>query len=160
MDQGPDLKSCESPVGPETTMARLVAAVKSRGLTVFARIDHAAGAAEAGMALRPTQLLIFGAPRTGTPLMQAAQTMGIDLPLRVLVWADAEGKTWVSYVDPAALARRHGVGEALRTTVEGMAAGLAAIADEATGPISTDERLDEALEESFPASDGPDVSPG
>jgi uncharacterized protein (DUF302 family) len=159
MDQA-DLITCESPVGPETTMARLVAAVKSRGLTVFARIDHAAGAAQAGMALRPTQLLIFGAPRTGTPLMQAVQTIGIDLPLRMLVWADAEGKTWVSYVDPEALARRHGLGNGLKTTIAGMAAGIAAIAEEATGPLSTDERLDEALEESFPASDAPDISPG
>jgi uncharacterized protein (DUF302 family) len=156
---GADLITHESPVGPETTMARLLAAVKSRGLTVFARIDHAAGAAQAGMSLRPTQLLIFGAPRTGTPLMQAVQTMGIDLPLRVLVWADAEGKTWVSYVDPEALARRHGVGEAVKTNVAGMASGLAALAADATAPLSVDERLDEALEESFPASDAPDVSP-
>jgi hypothetical protein len=92
--------------------------------------------------------------------MQAVQTIGIDLPLRVLVWADAEGKTWVSAIDPEALARRHGLGEALKATIVGMATGIAAIMEEATGPLSVDERLDEALEESFPASDAPDVSPG
>jgi uncharacterized protein (DUF302 family) len=79
-------------------------------MTVFARIDHAAGAAEAGLSLRPTDLLIFGNARGGTPLMQAAQTMGLDLPLKVLVWQDAAGATWLSWNDPQWLARRHGLG--------------------------------------------------
>ena len=77
------------------TMDLLVAAVVAHGFTVFARIDHAAGAAAAALALRPTELLIFGSARGGTPLMQVAQTIGIDLPLKVLVWQDADGTTWV-----------------------------------------------------------------
>jgi uncharacterized protein (DUF302 family) len=93
--------------GPKDTMARLEAEVKGKGVTVFAHIDHAAGAEAAGLPLRPTDLLIFGNARGGTPLMQAAQTIGIDLPLKVLVWQDAAGTTWLSYNDPAWLAQRH-----------------------------------------------------
>jgi uncharacterized protein (DUF302 family) len=74
------------------TMNRLEAGVKAKGMAIFARIDHAAGAAEVGMSLRPTELLVFGSPKRGTPLMQSAQTIGIDLPLKVLVWQDASGK--------------------------------------------------------------------
>jgi uncharacterized protein (DUF302 family) len=91
-------------------MDRLETAVKAKGLTVFARIDHAAGAVEAGLQLRLTALLIFGNAQGGTPLMQAAQTMGIDLPLKALIWQDAAGKTWLSYDDPARIAKRHDVG--------------------------------------------------
>jgi uncharacterized protein (DUF302 family) len=94
---------------PVETMRRLIEAVTARGLTVLAHVDHAAAAAKAGLALRPTDLLIFGNPKGGTPLMQAVQTMGIDLPLKALVWQDAEGKTWLGHNDPAWLARRHGV---------------------------------------------------
>ena len=79
----------------KTTMDRLEAAVKGAGMTVFARIDHAAGAAAVGMNLRPTEVLIFGNARAGTPLMQAQPTIGIDLPLKALVWEDAEGKSWI-----------------------------------------------------------------
>ena len=78
-------------------------------MSSMARIDHAAGAAKAGMKLRPTEVLIFGNPKSGTPLMQAAQTLGIDLPLRALVWQDEAEKTWVAYNDPEWLAERHGV---------------------------------------------------
>jgi uncharacterized protein (DUF302 family) len=77
--------------GPKDTMDRLEAAVKGKGLTVFAHVDHAAGAAAAGLPLRPTDLLIFGNAKGGTPLMQSAQTIGIDLPLKILVWQDATG---------------------------------------------------------------------
>ena len=77
-------------------------------MTILARIDHAAAAANVGMALRPTEVLIFGNPLAGTPLMQAAQTIGIDLPLKALVWQDDAGKTWLAYNDPTWLARRHG----------------------------------------------------
>jgi uncharacterized protein (DUF302 family) len=90
------------------TLDRLVAEVTQKGLTVFARIDHAAGARDVGLSLRPTELLIFGNARGGTPLMQAHQTVGIDLPLKALAWQDAAGKTWLSYNDPAWLAARHG----------------------------------------------------
>src|SRR5258706_8301611 len=96
--------------GPKDTMNALEAEVKAKGMTVFARIDHAAGAATAGLALRPTELLIFGNPKGGTPLMQSVQSIGIDLPLRALVWQDASGRTWISYNDPSWLAQRHGLG--------------------------------------------------
>src|SRR5580704_12243282 len=90
----------------KATIDRLEADVKSKGITVFARVDHAAGAKEAGMALRPTELLIFGNARGGTPLMQAKQTIGIDLPLKALAWEDADGKVWLSYNEPTWLAER------------------------------------------------------
>jgi len=114
------------------TMLRLEAAVRSKGMTVFAHIDHAAAASEAGLALRATELLIFGSPKGGTPLMQVAQTIGIDLPLKALVWQDADGSTWVSYNDPAWLARRHGLPSALQPQVEAMAGALAQVAQQAT----------------------------
>jgi uncharacterized protein (DUF302 family) len=93
---------------PQETMSRLETAVKAKGLTVFARIDHAEGASAAGLSLRPTEVLIFGNAKGGTPLMQAEQTIGIDLPLKALVWRDAAGETWLSLNDPAWLAARHG----------------------------------------------------
>src|SRR5215510_9559548 len=97
---------------PKETMDRLEADVRSKGLTVFARIDHAAGAAEVGLPLRPTELLIFGNAKGGTPLMQAGQAAGIDLPLKVLVWQDADGKVWLSYNEPSWIAQHHGLGAA------------------------------------------------
>lgn len=103
------LTTIKSSHGPRDTMNRLEAAVKARSMTVFARIDHSAGAAAAGLSLNPTELLIFGNARGGTPLMQTAQTIGIDLPLKALVWQDASGSTWLSYNDPAWLAQRHGL---------------------------------------------------
>ena len=153
-----DLITRESQVGPRLTMARLVSAVGAKGLKVFARVNHAAGAEAAGLSLRPTELLVFGAPEAGTALMQADQRIGIDLPLRALVWLDEQGRTQVSYVDPAALVRRRlGLDSALEERARKMAAGLAAIVAEATGPMTQDERLDEAVEETFPASDSPEV---
>ena len=98
------LITIESRNGPEETMNRFEAEVRARGMTVFAHIDHAAGAAAVGLPLRPTELLIFGNARTGTPLMQSAQTLGIDLPLKALVWQDPSGTAWLSYNDPAFLA--------------------------------------------------------
>jgi uncharacterized protein (DUF302 family) len=86
------------------TIGKLEAVVKERGLTVFARIDHAAGARSAGLELRPTELLIFGNPKTGTPLMQAQQIMGLSLPLKVLAWQDADGNVWIGYDSPASVA--------------------------------------------------------
>lgn len=99
----------ESPHDPGKTMDRLEAVVTERGLNVFARIDHAAGAETIGKSLRPTEVLIFGNPKGGTPFMQCAQSVGIDLPLKALVWEDAESRTWIGYNDPAYLAKRHGV---------------------------------------------------
>jgi uncharacterized protein (DUF302 family) len=117
------------------TMLRLEAAVKSKGMTVFAHIDHAAAAAEVGLALRATDLLIFGSPKGGTPLMQSEQTIGIDLPLKALVWQDAEGSSWICYNDPAWLAQRHGLPTALQPQVEAMAGALAHIAQKATASL-------------------------
>ena len=95
----------QSSYGPKETMDRLAAAVTDWGMTVLARIAHAAAAAEVDMELRPTAILMFGNPRAGTPMMQVAQTIGIDLPLKALVWQDENGKTWLAYNDPAWLAR-------------------------------------------------------
>ena len=90
--------------GPGETMQKLMAAVTEKGLVLLAHVDHAGAAAKAGLELRPTDLLIFGNAKGGTPLMQAIQTMGIDLPLKALVWQDGEGKTWLGYNDPGWLA--------------------------------------------------------
>ena len=113
---------------PKETADRLAAAVARRGMTVLARIDHAAAAAEVGMELRPTEVIIFGNPRAGTPLMQAVQTIGIDLPLKALVWQDDTGATFLSYNDPAFLSRRHGLAESAKPVVEAMSGALKGIA--------------------------------
>jgi uncharacterized protein (DUF302 family) len=118
--------------GPKDTMDRLAAEVTARGMTVFARIDHAAGAADAGLPLRPTELLIFGNAKGGTPLMQSDQTIGIDLPLKALVWQDASGRTWLSYNDPGWLAQRHRLGSEVEAAVKAMAAALGAVVAKAT----------------------------
>jgi len=110
--------------GARETMDALEAAVKAAGMRVFARIDHAAGAAETGLALRPTEVLIFGNARGGTPLMQAQQRIGIDLPLKVLVWEDVQGKTWLTHNDPRFLAERHRLGAAVDGVIAAMSAGL------------------------------------
>lgn len=120
--------------GPKETMDRLAAEIAARGMTVFARIDHTAGAADVGLSLRPTELLIFGNAKGGTPLMQADQTIGIDLPLKALVWEDAAGKTWLSYNDPAWLAKRHGLGAEVNLMVNALATVLGAVAAKATSP--------------------------
>jgi uncharacterized protein (DUF302 family) len=91
------------------TVDRLVQRVEAKGLTVFCRIDHAANAVSAGLTLRPTEVLIFGNAKGGTPLMQATQAIGIDLPLKALAWEDAAGQTWLAYNDPVWLTARHGV---------------------------------------------------
>ena len=98
-----------SPHSVSDTMDRLAAAVEAAGATVFARVDHAGGAAKVDMELRPTELLIFGNPKLGTPAMLDAQIAGLDLPLRVLAYADAEGMVHVTYHDPATLAATHGL---------------------------------------------------
>jgi len=125
------LTTLRSSYGPKDTMTRLEAEVKARGMTVFARIDHAAGAAGAGLSLRPTELLIFGNAKAGTPLMQTVQTTGIDLPLKALVWEDASGATWLSYHDPAWLAQRHGVAGETETVIGMMSKALDAVAQAA-----------------------------
>lgn len=113
------------------TMDRLEQAAKQRGLVVVARINHAAGASKAGLSLRPTELLVFGNPKVGTPLMQSRQEIGLDLPLKALAWEDKAGQVWLAYNDPAHLAARHGVTNRGKI-IEGMTKALQALADEAT----------------------------
>src|ERR1700690_25552 len=102
------LITIQSSFGPEATMNRFESEVRAKGMTVFAHADDAAGAAAVGLSLRPTDLRIFGNAKGGTPLMQSVQTIGLDLPLKALVWQDAAGVTWLSYNDPAWLAKRPG----------------------------------------------------
>ena len=128
------LITIKSAFGPEETMQRLEAEVRAKGMTVFAHVDHAAGAAAVGLPLRPTDLLIFGNAKGGTPLMQSAQSIGIDLPLKALVWQDASGVTWLSYNDPAWLTHRHGVGEEANPVVNALTAALNALATKSTTP--------------------------
>ncbi|MBL8378791.1 MAG: DUF302 domain-containing protein [Burkholderiales bacterium] len=116
----------KSPHTPKDTMDKLEGLVKQRNLNVFARINHAAGAASVNKTLRPTELLIFGNPAGGTPLMECSQSAGIDLPLKALVWQDAAGQVWLGYNDPAWLASRHNaascpVVENLRKALAGLA---------------------------------------
>ena len=102
------------------TVARLQALLRERGVIVFARIDFSGDAGRAGLTLRPEQMLVFGNPKAGTPLMQAEPLVGLDLPIKALVFEDAAGKTWIAWNDPQYIVRRHGLPEAL-------AANLAAV---------------------------------
>jgi uncharacterized protein (DUF302 family) len=126
------LTTIPSTFGVRQTADQLEADIKAKGMTVFARIDHAAGAAAVGLPLPPMELLIFGTAKAGTPLMQADPTMGIDLPLKALVYEDPAGKVWLSYNDPRWLAQRHGPGIAVAQIVNAMAAALEAAATKAT----------------------------
>ena len=114
------------------TMQRLLAALKKRDMTVFARIDHAANAAMVGMELRPTEVVLFGNPKGGTVLMQDQQRVGIDLPLKALAWEDADGKVWLTYNAADWIAARAGLGEKSAGAVAAKTKALAAIAEEAT----------------------------
>src|SRR5260370_18002718 len=128
------LMSMRSTNGPKETMNRLETEMEAKGMTVFARIDHAAGAAAVGLRVRPTEVLIFGNAKGGTPLMQAAQTIGIDLPLKALVWQDGSGDTWVSDNDPGWFAKRHGLHREFEATVNAFTGALEAIARAAPAP--------------------------
>lgn len=114
------------------TLDRLTAALSGAGLQVFARINHGSNAEEVGLELRPTELLIFGNPRGGTPLMQDKQTAGIDLPVKALAWEDEEGKVWLTYNEAAWLATRHGLGASSKNAIEAMESGLATLASSVT----------------------------
>jgi len=122
-----------SPFDSKETMERLEFEIRARGLDVFARIDHAAGGTKVGLTLRPTELIIFGNARGGTPLIQSAQTVGIDLPLKALVWEDEAGKTWISYNEPSWIAQRHGPSNA-KIAVSKLTDLLSAIITSAAGP--------------------------
>jgi uncharacterized protein (DUF302 family) len=121
----------KSDAGPAETAERLVAAATSRGMSVMARVDHAAAAETVGLKLGPTEVLMIGNPVAGTPLMQARQTAGIDLPLKALVWQEETGQTFVAYNDPQWIAARHGL--TAESVISRMTAVLAAIAREAAG---------------------------
>ena len=121
----------KSNLEPKPTVERLEAEIKAKGLTVFAHVDHAAAAAAVSLQLRPTDVIIFGSAKGGTPLMQSVQTIGIDLPLKMLVWQDAEGRTWLSYNDPKWLSDRHGIGPGAEASVAAMTTLLDALARKA-----------------------------
>ena len=104
----------------EESMRRLEELLQQKGVMIFARVDHSGEAAKAGLEMRPTKLLIFGSPKAGTPLMQAAPTLAIDLPLKALFWQDAEGNVWLSYNDPAYLQQRHNVPAELLPNIAGV----------------------------------------
>ena len=106
---------------PET-VGRLQSILKEKALTVFALIDHSGEAEKAGLAMRPTQLLIFGSPKAGTPLMVAAPRLAIDLPLKALAWQDEQGKVWLSYNSPEYLQQRHGFPAGLLKNIAGISA--------------------------------------
>jgi len=126
------LVTIKSANGVKETIDRLEQTVKAKGLNVFLRLDHAAGAQKIGKKLRPTELLVFGNPQGGTPLMECAQSIGIDLPLKALAWEDASGQTWLAYNDPKFLAMRHGardcspVADKLRKALDAFARSAAA----------------------------------
>jgi uncharacterized protein (DUF302 family) len=133
------LITIRSNFGPDETMNRFEAAVRSKGMTVFAHVDHSAGAAAVGLPLLPTDLIIFGDARAGTPLMQSVQTTGIDLPLKALVWQDEAGTTWLSYNDPNWITTRHTARPANHTIIEAMRDFLDATANTAVGSTEPQE---------------------
>jgi uncharacterized protein (DUF302 family) len=120
----------KSPHSVAVTLDRLADVLAARGIAVAARIDHAAGAQKAGQSLKPTQVLIFGNPKLGTPLMQSKRTIGLDLPMKVLAWEDDGGQVWVAYVKPEALKSDHAIGERDEVFRE-MAQALNALTDAA-----------------------------
>src|SRR6266540_4034025 len=124
------LIAVKSPHSVKETMDRLETLATQKGMTTFARIDHAAGAAKVGTKLRPTELLIFGNPQGGTPFMECSQTVGIDLPLKALVWQDEKGQVWLGYNEPSYLAARHGVASC--PAAAGLAKVLAGLAQQAS----------------------------
>ncbi len=126
------LIATKSPRSVDETATRLVAVLQERGLKLFARIDHAAGAVSIGRPLRPTEVFIFGNPRGGTPLMECAQTAGIDLPLKALIWQDASGQVWIGYNDPAWIGARHGAADC--PAVGQLAKALSGVAAAVTAP--------------------------
>jgi uncharacterized protein (DUF302 family) len=109
------------------TLLRLESVLKAKGLAIFCRVDHSGEAERAGLKMNPTQLLIFGSPKAGTPLMVASPTLAIDLPLKALVWEDAGGKVWVSYNAPAYLKQRHNIPDELVKNITGIGALLESV---------------------------------
>jgi len=120
-----------SPYPVSDTVDRLTEAVRAAGATLFAIIDHSGEAERAGLSMRPTKLLIFGSPVAGTPVMVAAPLAALDLPLKVLVWEDADGAVWMTHLDPDWLAGRHGIPPGLAAPL----AAAGALAGRVAGPI-------------------------
>jgi len=129
------LTTIQSNFGPQETLVRFEVEIKARGMSIFARINHSELAAQAALSLRPTEVILFGNPRGGTALMQASQTMGIDLPLKALFWQDGSGKTWLSWNEPAWLAKRHEV-SGVEHPIAAMTVALGDIAAKAAGITS------------------------
>lgn len=132
-DEATGLVTVESANSVDETMNNLQAAIEEQGLIVVARIDHAANAGGAGLELRPTQLLIFGNPELGTHLMQAEQSVGIDLPQKFLAWEAEDGTVFLSWNDPSLLAERHGL-EGLDDVLDQVSMALMMLAEGATAP--------------------------
>ncbi len=127
------LVTVRSPHSVEDTMQRLASALEKKGMRIFTRVDHTEGARGIGKELRPTQLLIFGNPKAGTPLMQCTQTAAIDLPQKALVWEDAEGQVWLGYNAPSYLAQRHRM-SGCEKALDKVSKALAGFAKAATAP--------------------------
>ncbi len=121
----------KSPSSVSDTLDRLADVLKARGISIVARVDHAAGAAKSGMTLKPTAILIFGNPKLGTPLMQANPKVGLDLPMKVLVWQDDGGQVWLAYAKPERLKADYGL-DGQDATLGQVTAALNSITDEAT----------------------------
>jgi len=117
----------------KVTADRLEEILKEKGMNVFARINHAAGARTIDEELRPTELIIFGNPALGTPLMQSSQSAAIDLPMKLLVWLDDSGKVWITYNDPKYLVERHGI-EGCDELISKIEDGLSGVAEASAGP--------------------------
>ena len=113
-----------SPYSVSETLRRLESLLQTRGLAVFGRIDHSGEAEKVGLKMRPTELIIFGSPKQGTPLMVASPTLAIDLPLKALAWEDASGKVWLSYNAPEYLKQRHNIPDDLVKNIGGIGALL------------------------------------
>ena len=128
----PALVVKESKLGVKETIDALATALEAKGFKVVARVDHAGGAKAAGMELRPTEVIIFGNPKLGTPLMQGDQRTGLDLPLKVLAWQDAGGKVFVTYADPASLKARYQL-DGRDDVLKAMTQALDAFSSAATG---------------------------
>jgi uncharacterized protein (DUF302 family) len=113
-----------SPYSVPETLRRLGSLLQARGIAIFVRVDHSGEAEKAGLKMRPTQLLIFGSPKQGTPLMVASPTLALDLPLKALAWEDASGKVWLSYNTPEYLKQRHNIPDELLKNISGVGALL------------------------------------
>jgi uncharacterized protein (DUF302 family) len=113
----------------DETVGKLKGILQAKNITLFALVDHSGEAAKAGMKMRPTKLLIFGSPKGGTPVMLAAPSIAIDLPLKILIWEDGQGKVWVTYNSPAYLQERHGLPAKLLPNISVIEALAKAVAE-------------------------------